>query len=204
MTDSEKKFRRNKASKIEKIVHAMADLISERGYEGFSVNDIPEKAELSIGTVYRYFPHGKADILKELMQRNIDVYLQLADFSNVTEGIFVQSLRNFIQSYIIIHREDMILGVAMRTTSSASPELARDLQPIIVSFYQTITEQIKDLSFFQDMSDSELMVKIHLSLNLMGYIREMHERVPLFTDDNALIDYLLHVVLYSLGVAKSD
>jgi hypothetical protein len=33
MTDSEKKFRRDKASKIEKIVHAMADLISERGTE---------------------------------------------------------------------------------------------------------------------------------------------------------------------------
>jgi len=202
MTGTKKKFRRDKASKIEKIVHAMADLISEKGYEGFSVNEIPEKAELSIGTVYRYFPQGKADILKELMQRNIDSYLQLADFSQVTEDTFEESWRDFIRSYIVMHQEDMILGVAMRTTSSASPELAKDLQPIIVSFYRTIAQQIKDLGFFLNTPDSGLMVKLHLTLSLMGYIREMHERVPLFENDEELVDYLLHVMLYTLGVAK--
>lgn len=203
MDDSDKKFKRDKSSKIEKIIHVMADLIAEKGYEGFSVNDIPEKAGLSIGTVYRYFPQGKEDILKEIMKRNIQSYLKLAKFDQVTEGNFRESWRDLIQSYIAMHREDMILGVAMRVTSGGSPELARDMQPIIVSFYQTIAQKIKDLSFFQDMPEASLMVKLHLSFSLLGYVREMSERVQLFPSDEKLVEYLLHLVLYTLEVPES-
>jgi AcrR family transcriptional regulator len=202
MAGSDKKFTRNKAAKIEQIIQVMADLIAERGYEGFSINDIPERAGLSIGTVYRYFPKGKAGILQEIMKRNIQAYLKLADFDKVSDTNFRESWRDLIQSYIIMHREDMILGVAMRTASSAGPELARDLQPIIVTFYKTIADRIKHLSFFKGQPEASLLVKLHLAFSLMGYVREMHERVALFPSDTELVEYMLHLVLYTLGVPE--
>lgn len=202
MTDSGKKFRRDKAAKIETIIQAMAELIDEKGYDGFSVNAIPVKARLSIGTVYRYFPNGKEDILKEIMKRNIESLLKLAEFDNLTEKNFTESWRHLIQSYIVMYREDKILGIGMRTTSAASPDLARDLQSIIVSFYTQVVEKIKNLSFFQDRSEQELMVKLHLVFSIMGQVRDMHTRVPLFANDEGLVDYLLHIVLYTFGLSE--
>jgi AcrR family transcriptional regulator len=204
VTNSEKKFKRDKGAKIETIIHAMVDLIDEKGYDGFSVNAIPLKARLSIGTIYRYFPNGKEDILKEIMTRNIKSLLKLAEFGEVTEKNFADSWRNLVQSYLVMHRDDKVLGIGMRATSAASPDLAKDLQPIIVSFYKQVANKIKDLSFFQNQSEQELMVKLHLLFSLIGYVRDMHTRVPLFADDNGLVDYLLHLVLYTLGVSEKS
>jgi AcrR family transcriptional regulator len=202
MADFDKKFRRDKTSKIENIIQTMAELIDKKGYEGFSVNDIPVKARLSIGTVYRYFPRGKEDILKEIMHRNIESLLKLAEFKDLTETNFAESWRNLIQSYLIMHREDRILGIGMRTTNAVSPELSKNLQPIIISFYKQVADRIKFLSFFKGHSESDLMIKLHLLFSLMGFIRDMHARVPLFANDDSLADYLLHLVLYTLGVSE--
>ncbi|MFW9800506.1 MAG: TetR/AcrR family transcriptional regulator, partial [Candidatus Thorarchaeota archaeon] len=71
MAKGEKKFTRDKDAKIEEIIETMIDIIREKGFHRASVRDIPEKADVSIGTVYRYFPKGKEDIFFEIMRRNM-------------------------------------------------------------------------------------------------------------------------------------
>ena len=73
ITMSEKKFSRNKQAKIEKIYDAFFRLVSERGYGKTSTNHVAEEAGVSIGTVYRYFPDGKDDILLNYFENAKDV-----------------------------------------------------------------------------------------------------------------------------------
>jgi AcrR family transcriptional regulator len=203
MKERKKKFRRDKESKIESVITAWNDLIAERGYAGFSVNDIPERAGLSIGTIYRYFPQGKIDILKEAMNRNIARFLDKLDLDSIDESDFINVWREVIRRYIMLRQEDMLFGIAMRDTSMTSPELTKDVTPIIISFYGSFAERFLNLSSFEDWPKEKLLLRLHAAFNIMGLIREIHLRRPLFDTDEELVDYLLDVVLLTFEVGSN-
>jgi AcrR family transcriptional regulator len=59
--------------KVRLIVEAAAQVLERRGEEGFNTNAVAERAGVSIGTLYRYFP-DKAAILKALAEREIEAH----------------------------------------------------------------------------------------------------------------------------------
>ncbi|MHA2142556.1 MAG: TetR/AcrR family transcriptional regulator [Candidatus Thorarchaeota archaeon] len=200
MKKGEKKFRRDKESKIESVISSWNDLIAERGYAGFSINDIPERAGLSIGTIYRYFPQGKIDILKEAMSRNIARLTEELDLDSIEESEFADMWIEVIRRYVKLRRDDMLFGIAMRDTSTTSPELARDLTPIVVNFYASFTKRFLGFRQFKDWPKEKLMLRLHAAFNIMGSIRELHLRRPLFDADEELVEYLLGIVLLTFEV----
>ncbi|MFW9966324.1 MAG: TetR/AcrR family transcriptional regulator [Candidatus Thorarchaeota archaeon] len=194
MKEREKKFTRDKESKIESVITAWDELISERGYTGFSINDIPERAGLSIGTIYRYFPLGKADILKEAMNRNITRFIGELDLGSIDEDGFASMWRELIRRYIKLRREDMLFGIGMRSTGVMGPELSKDLTPIITDFYKDFAEKFLSYSMFEGWPRERLLLRLHAAFNIMGLIREIHLRNPLFRTDEELVEYLFGVV----------
>ncbi len=205
MTERERKFKRDKESKIESVISAWNELISERGYAGFSINDVPERAGVSIGTIYRYFPKGKVDILREAMKRNVTLFMDVLNLDTIDESEFAGLWREVIRRYIEIRREDLLFGTALRETSVVSPELTRDATPIVVGFYGRFAERFQRFSFFKNWPQEKLMLRIHTAFSLMGMIREMHLRRPLFESDEELVQYLLSIVLLTFEVpAQTD
>ena len=61
--NEKKKFTRDKKGKIKKIIDITLDLIAEKGYDNISTNQIAAASNISIGTIYRYFPEGKSEIV---------------------------------------------------------------------------------------------------------------------------------------------
>lgn len=55
----------------ERILTAAAHVFAERGYAGGTTNRIAERARISIGSLYQYFPNKDA-ILAELLIQHID------------------------------------------------------------------------------------------------------------------------------------
>ncbi|MFW9803894.1 MAG: TetR/AcrR family transcriptional regulator [Candidatus Thorarchaeota archaeon] len=200
MKDRERKFIRDKESKIESVIVAWNDLIAERGYAGFSVNDIPGRAGLSIGTIYRYFPKGKIDILKEALNRNVTRFLDNLALDSIDESGFVNIWREVIRRYIKLRREDMLFGTAMRDTSMTSPELTEDVTPIVIDFYGTFAERFLKISSIESWPQEKLLLRLHAAFNIMGLIREIHLSRPLFETDEELIEYLLNIVLLTFEV----
>lgn len=200
MKDRERKFIRDKESKIESVIVAWNDLIAERGYAGFSVNDIPGRAGLSIGTIYRYFPKGKIDILKEALNRNVTRFLDNLALDSIDESGFVNIWREVIRRYIKLRREDMLFGTAMRDTRMASPELTEDVTPIVIDFYGTFAERFLKISSIESWPQEKLLLRLHAAFNIMGLIREIHLGRPLFETDEELIEYLLNIVLLTFEV----
>ncbi|MFW9800824.1 MAG: TetR/AcrR family transcriptional regulator [Candidatus Thorarchaeota archaeon] len=195
MTGRERKFKRDKESKIECVISAWNQLIAEKGYAGFSINDVPERAGVSIGTIYRYFPKGKADILGEAMKRNVTQFMEALNLDTIEESEFASFWREVIRRYIELRREDLLLGIALRETGVVSPELTRDLTPIIVDFYGRFAGRFQSFSFFKNWPPERLMLRIHAVFTLMGTIREIHLRRPLFDSDEEMVRYLLSIVL---------
>jgi AcrR family transcriptional regulator len=59
---------------VEKILNAAAHILSDRGLEGFNTNAVAEQAELSIGSLYQYFP-DKDTLTATLIRRHAAAFL---------------------------------------------------------------------------------------------------------------------------------
>ncbi|MFA5120840.1 TetR/AcrR family transcriptional regulator [Zavarzinia sp.] len=59
---------------VDAVLTAAAQLLGERGYGALTTNHIAERAGVSIGSVYQYFP-GKEAIVAKLVERAVDEIL---------------------------------------------------------------------------------------------------------------------------------
>jgi len=74
---------RNKQRSTRRIILAASELFKARGYHSTTMDDIAEKAEISRGTLFNYFPNKEALLLpwgQEIMDQRIsaqlDIYLE--------------------------------------------------------------------------------------------------------------------------------
>jgi AcrR family transcriptional regulator len=132
-----KKFSRDKESKIRAITKATIELVGEKG-PNFSVNEIPGKAGLSIGTVYRYFPRGKADILSEALRRNIREFLA----SIKKDALDIESA-NVISEYVELKRDYLPVSELLVEIASQNTELYEELSLIVLGFYRSFAQNIR-------------------------------------------------------------
>jgi AcrR family transcriptional regulator len=71
-----KKRVRDKDQKINKVLRTSLKLLLTKGYNKITTNYIAEKAGVAIGTLYKYFPDGKSDILKGIFKMSIEERLE--------------------------------------------------------------------------------------------------------------------------------
>jgi AcrR family transcriptional regulator len=94
---------------VEQIVEAAAQVFAERGYAGATTNHIAERAGVSIGSLYQYFPNKEA-ILVTLAKRHIelagDAIMGLLAERDLIETDLKELLRLFIQATLELHTED--------------------------------------------------------------------------------------------------
>jgi len=66
-----------------KLLDIAKKLIMEKGYDAISARKIARDANMSIGTLYYHFPHGKVSILYDLMESLQAEFLEINKFSNI-------------------------------------------------------------------------------------------------------------------------
>jgi len=91
---------------VEQIVQAATQIFAERGYAGATTNHIAERAGVSIGSLYQYFPNKEA-ILVTLAKRHVEIagsmLLRLMAGLNLPETDLTELLRLFIRSTLELH-----------------------------------------------------------------------------------------------------
>jgi AcrR family transcriptional regulator len=90
----------------DRILTAAAHVFAEHGYAAGTTNRIAERARVSIGSLYQYFPNKDA-ILAELVIRHIDrgAWTQ-ADQLDLSPGTLEQVVRALVRDAIDHHRDD--------------------------------------------------------------------------------------------------
>ncbi|NJL41397.1 MAG: TetR/AcrR family transcriptional regulator [Leptolyngbyaceae cyanobacterium SM1_4_3] len=70
---------------VQAILTAAAHILTEAGYDHFTTNKVAERAGVSIGSLYQYFPN-KASLLLALAEHHADQMMQLAKDHLETTG----------------------------------------------------------------------------------------------------------------------
>ncbi|MCP5019901.1 MAG: TetR/AcrR family transcriptional regulator [Ketobacter sp.] len=104
----EKKSPRQARSKatVEAIIQASAQLLEEEGYAALTTNGVAERAGVSIGSVYEYFP-GKEAIVAAVATQLVEVSLQKmqAALLSVEDMDLEPAMRSWIYSLYAVSRD---------------------------------------------------------------------------------------------------
>jgi len=186
------KFTRNKEKKIDEILDAVLQLSKTKGANNFSINDIPEIANVSIGTIYRYFPRGKQDILRHILLRNIENIKKIHDADEIASSIeeyWAPIIRNMIE---ISHEYDSISDVIIEAAPRDS-EFFNELSSDLMGFYGNMAIQLKKYPNIIDVPVEKLTLRIGLCFRLLKKVIQAQQAVALFEKQD-LEDYLMKIV----------
>ncbi len=126
-------------STVAVIVEAAARILESSGFEGFNTNAVAEKAGVSIGSLYQYFPNKNA-LLSALIEREasplLEVEKELADIESsraaircyIKMGIAYQMRRPHLARLLdIAEKADMFSDQVMRTIDRLQTVIERIL-----------------------------------------------------------------------------
>lgn len=138
----------------QRILTAAAHVFAEYGYAAGTTNRIAERAGVSIGSLYQYYP-GKDAILLELMTRHLDSGAAAARRRQDEElagpgsaGSIEDVMRVFVRTAIDNHRDDPRLLRVMMEQTPRSPELWRrvaELEAARVGYVRELLDRHADV-----------------------------------------------------------
>jgi AcrR family transcriptional regulator len=203
MGKGEKKFTRDKEAKIEEIIETMIDIAREKGLHQASVRDIPSRADVSIGTVYRYFPRGKVDILFEIMRRNMRSITDLDLPDTLDYAGFLKVWSSIIEQAIEVRRSNLFVRELVTPQLNEGQEAFQEITKIASKFYNDLAQRFKKVSKLRGCSEAEIFRKIALLFHIHDRVINTHIRFPVFSGDSELEDYLLRIVEVTFETCNS-
>ncbi|MDH6217907.1 TetR/AcrR family transcriptional regulator [Streptomyces pseudovenezuelae] len=173
----------------ERILTAAAHVFAEHGYAAGTTNRIAERARISIGSLYQYFPNKDA-VLAELLVRHIDrgTWTQ-ADQLDLSAGTLEATVRALVRDAIDNHNDDPQL---LRIMIEEAP-VSQELLDTMVRHERNRVGQVRDLLarhpdvHVQDLDTAAELIVFTVETNthkLMAYPRT--GRVETF--ENELVD----------------
>jgi AcrR family transcriptional regulator len=124
----------------ERILDAAMELATEGGYDAVQMREVAERADVALGTLYRYFP-SKVHLLVSAMGRT---FQSLQDSVRIDDGGTpeerVYRVIAAVTRYLARHRR--LSGAMIRALMSADAEAAREVEEVgdlLVGFIATAT-----------------------------------------------------------------
>jgi AcrR family transcriptional regulator len=103
---AERKYVRNKDEKVSNILASTKRLIEDDGYENVTVRDIAGEAGVSIGLIYKYFPGGKPEIVREVGLRFVSELTAAGRPESIDFDDFPGFLREFFAASLAYYRDN--------------------------------------------------------------------------------------------------
>ena len=197
---SSKKFSRNKQEKIELIYKTFFNLILKRGYHKTSTNHVAKSAKISIGTIYKYFPKGKEDIIRKYFEESMKDFFNRIDLININNENIREFLNHFILELFKNHIENKGYILAFRSAIQSDKRLLDlHIERIFIFFQDTAQKLRKTNENFNQIPEERLVETFIFIYNLINAILYHHlSLMELFDTDDKLVDYLSNLLVFSL------
>jgi AcrR family transcriptional regulator len=148
----------------ERILDAAMELASEGGYDAVQMREVAERAEVALGTLYRYFP-SKVHLLVSALGRT---FAQLQDSvptsgENSTPEERVYRVVAHVTRYLAKNRR--LSGAMVRALMSAEVDAAQDVEAVddvLVGFLAAATHEPGGSRSERDILNAHIIGKVWL------------------------------------------
>ena len=118
---------------VEQILDGAARVFAERGRAGTTTNHIAERAGVSIGSLYQYFPNKDA-ILVALLERHMEsvmgVLQGMLDEALREQETLEGLLRRFVKKILEMHTSELALHHALLYEAPRTPEIVEKIHRV--------------------------------------------------------------------------
>jgi AcrR family transcriptional regulator len=192
---------KKKTQKIKLIYDTFIQLLQKEGYDKLSTNHISEEAKIGIGTIYRYFPEGKAAIAKGYFEKIKDKIINEEFFKQVREKKNLEKIfEMLISRYIRIYRNNFNAFLAYQQALLANKELFDNYQASVKEFGKETVKKLKqENQMFKNTPEEQFIDRFLLIYNLIEALTNRHMVIiPLFKTDEELITYITNLILFTI------
>ena len=187
-----------------RILDAAARVFTQYGYARGTTNRIAEEAEISVGSLYQYFPDKEA-LLAELLRRHIragadEIEARLAHPDALT-GSLEDRTRLFVTATVAIHRDDPRLHRVLFEEAPRPPDVVEELRAFEAATVSAI-EAI--LAEDPEVDVKDIRMAAYITMTAIESITHRYASShPDDADWETLIDQLvLLIVRYLMGVPR--
>jgi AcrR family transcriptional regulator len=127
---------------VEVVLRAAAQVFARRGYAGATTNHIAERAGVSVGSLYEYFPSKDAILvaLTEAHMREGEAVLARAAGEILGRGLpLADTIRHLVKAMVELHGQDRDLH---RVLFEEAP-LPRTLRALLAEMEDRITDRVE-------------------------------------------------------------
>lgn len=191
---SSKSYSRDKEEKIRLIFHTFAKLVNENGYDKLSTRHIAKAANISVGTIYHYFPGGKHAIASGYMDHVTQQIFDPEMFLSLNEENFRDLFENYVQKHLESHRENLEIHRAVDQAILANRDVYQRHHESVMTNMQKVIDELKHLEIYENVPESLLLQNFLLFFNLTEAI--VHRYLfffPLFESDKELSSFLTDI-----------
>ncbi|MDQ6769346.1 MAG: TetR/AcrR family transcriptional regulator [Gemmatimonadota bacterium] len=209
------KWRRCPEDRPEQIIKAALEVFGECGLANARLQDIAERAGVSKGTIYLYFPN-KEELFREMIRQTAVAAIERAEQANV-QGTPTTQLLAFMRGYWTFVRSPVFITIYRLVLGELHqfPDLAKFYAHEVVARGQNLIAGIIrrgiEAGEFREI-DPMLAARMMVALTVMnGIWRDEHTGVPLLahkTDEEVfreVAQFYLHSIAPSDGAfAQAD
>jgi AcrR family transcriptional regulator len=199
--NDKKTITRDKEAKINSIIGATRTLIEMMGYEKVTIRDIAGSAGVSVGLIYKYFPGGKFNILKEIGSRYTTDQLMIKQPDKIDFNDFSGYMRMVIKNMQQMFKETSSLTKALTVAALVDGEVIEEVKKVEAIDIKAISDffcRFKGV----DLCDKNLMeILVNWGFAIKG-ILFYHTLFPMM-DEEALANLLINVSLKIWGYREN-
>lgn len=197
---SKRKIERNKEEKIKLIYDSFFKLIVEKGFHRASTNKIAKKAQISVGTIYHYFPKGKSDILIKYFEKSKDMVLDIENFKAFDLSNIPEIFNPFISKDIENQRKNLGYRIALRHSILSHKEVRKAFQNKVLEICKDTAKNLRTSTMvFKKIPEERLIKRFAFIYNLIEALIHHHIFVmDFFDNDEELIEYILNLIDFTI------
>lgn len=166
---------------VDVILEAAAQVFSERGYAAGTTNRIAQRAGVSVGSFYQYFPNKDA-VLVALVDRHVDAGMRsvealLADAVD-RDGALDALLRSFVSAMVALHDREPDLHRVLFEEAPHPPELHEcvlQAEEALAHTWRAILERRLGLGTAEADTAAHLIVQLTEALTHRFVLHGLHD-----------------------------
>lgn len=190
-----KKYERDKEAKIKRIIHSTKILVEEKSYSTVSIRDIAKKADVSIGLIYKYFPKGKFEILKELSSKHMNEEFMMMQPDKIDFRDFPGYIKDVNKNMIKLHKKNDKLIKAVTIAALMEDDVLEDIKTVKAEDYAVISEFFSKFKGVDISNENSVNVLTEWSLTIKSLIFYSNLFPTIFKDEESLLDMLVELSL---------
>ena len=196
-----KKFIRDKDAKIKLIIDTFLKLVEQIEYSKVTTNRIAKEANLSIGTVYRYFKNGKDEIRDRAFEQNVEEFdVDEESFIKILTERSMEHTQNFVRQYLHAHQAGYSYQKAYDRVRAASMEIFREYEDNMTKIVGLFIDRAVEVNFLSNNARDVAVQAIVLAIkSVETYTHQYLFRSPdMFSSDEEFVKFVAGLFLYTL------